>query len=105
MNLTSSLREKRAVLFFSGFGILVLAALLFSLTHFRKAQASATATESVFRVDRKSFSRRLRLNGTTIATHSFIVLAPKLEGAQVGSMIVTKLAPAGSQVTSGDVLV
>jgi multidrug resistance efflux pump len=47
----------------------------------------------------------LRLNGTTMAARSFAVLAPKLEGAQVGSMTITKLAPAGSPVKKDDLLV
>ena len=65
----------------------------------------ADRTESVVRVERRNFSQTLRLNGTTQASRSFVVLAPKLEGAQVGSMVVTKLAPAGTHVKSGDLLV
>jgi len=40
-----------------------------------------------------------------MAARSFAVLAPRLEGAQVGSMVVTKLAPAGSPVKKDDLLV
>jgi HlyD family secretion protein/macrolide-specific efflux system membrane fusion protein len=40
-----------------------------------------------------------------MAAHSFAVLAPRLEGSQVGSMVITKLAAAGSPVKKGDVLV
>ncbi len=105
MNLKSLLDGRRRVVFLSGLGILIFSTLLFGLSHLRKAQASPTTNESAFRVERKPFLRRFRLNGTTIAAHSFAVLAPKLEGAQVGSMIVTKLAPAGSQMKTGDVLV
>ncbi|MGC0772181.1 MAG: HlyD family efflux transporter periplasmic adaptor subunit [Candidatus Acidiferrum sp.] len=57
------------------------------------------------KVERRNLSQTLRLNGTTEASRSFVVLAPRLEGAQVGSMVVTKLVPAGTHVTSGDVLV
>jgi multidrug efflux pump subunit AcrA (membrane-fusion protein) len=56
-------------------------------------------------VERKDFTQSLRLNGTTQASRSFVVLAPKLEGAQVGSMVITKLAPAGTHVQKGDILV
>jgi len=105
MNLKSLLGQRRKTLLLSGMGLLIVAIVLFSAAHFRKAQASPTSAESLFQVQRKPFSRGLRLNGTTIAAHSFAVLAPRLEGAQVGSMIVTKLAPAGSQVRTGDVLV
>jgi len=56
-------------------------------------------------VERRDFSQSLRLNGTTQASRSFVVLAPKLEGAQVGSMVITKLAPAGTHIKKGDFLV
>jgi HlyD family secretion protein/macrolide-specific efflux system membrane fusion protein len=55
-------------------------------------------------VEKKKFTQILRLNGTTMASRSFAVLAPRLEGAQVGSMVITKLAPAGSQVKKDDLL-
>jgi HlyD family secretion protein len=56
-------------------------------------------------VERKSFSRSMRLTGTTAAQRSFLVLAPKLEGAQLSSMVITKLLPAGTRVHKDDVLV
>lgn len=105
MNLKSLLGQRRKTLFLAGLGLLIFVTLPFFASYFRKTRASAATTESVFRVEKKAFQQRFRLNGTTIAAHSFAVLAPKLEGAQVGSMIVTKLAPAGSQVKTGDVLV
>ena len=97
--------RKPKVLFFSGLLLLigVLVPLLF--THPRRAQASLDRGESIYRVEKKNFSHTLRLSGTTIAAHSFAVLAPRLEGAQVGSMVITKLAPAGSPVKKDDLLV
>src|SRR5690349_12714069 len=83
--------------------LLVMTAFLF--VHFRSGRAATNVEESVFRVERKNFTQSLRLNGTTQASRSFVVLAPKLEGAQVGSMVITKLAPAGTHVQKGDVLV
>jgi HlyD family secretion protein len=83
--------------------LLVLTAFLFA--HFRTGRAATNAEESVVRVERKNFTQSLRLNGSTQASRSFIVLAPRLEGAQVGSMVITKLAPAGTHVQKGDVLV
>ena len=62
-------------------------------------------SDQTARVEKKHFVSSLRLNGTTQASHSFVVLAPKLEGAQLSSMIITKLIPAGSHVNKGDVLV
>ena len=75
------------------------------LIHFRTGRAATSVEESVVRVERKDFTESLRLNGSSQASRAFIVLAPRLEGAQVGSMVVTKLAPAGMQVQKGDLLV
>src|SRR5882757_6965054 len=82
---------------------LVITVSLFA--HFRSGRAATNVEESVIRVERRNFTQSLRLNGTTLASRSFVVLAPRLEGAQVGSMVITKLAPAGTQVKKDDVLV
>lgn len=83
--------------------LLVVSAFLFA--HFRTGRAATNVEESVVRVERKNFTASLRLNGSTQASRSFIVLAPRLEGAQVGSMVITKLAPSGMHVNKGDILV
>src|SRR5712671_4554259 len=83
--------------------LLVVTGVLFA--RFRTGRAASGVEESIVRVERKNFTQSLRLNGTTQAYRSFEVLAPKLEGAQVGSMVITKLAPAGTHVQKGDVLV
>jgi multidrug resistance efflux pump len=80
-------------------------AIPFLFMHFRQGRPSADQVESLVKVERKTLSQTLRLNGTTQASRSFVVLAPRLEGAQVGSMVVTKLAPSGAHVKSGDLLV
>jgi HlyD family secretion protein len=77
----------------------------FLLGHFRGSVSTAAQDSEVVRVERKDFTNILRLNGTTQAARSFVVLAPRLEGAQVGSMVITKLASAGSHVQKGDLLV
>jgi HlyD family secretion protein len=105
MSLTSYFRGKPKSLFVGTSSLLVLVAILFFFVHFQQGQASASRSESTIRVERKKFSQTLRLNGTTLAARSFAVLAPKLEGAQVGSMIITRLVLAGSQVNQDDVLV
>ena len=105
MGLNSQFRGKRRTLGVAVSLVVVLVLLFYIVSHFEKTQASPNSGASVYRIERKSFSQSLRLNGTTIAARSFAVLAPRLEGAQVGSMIVTKLAPAGSQVKAGDALV
>jgi multidrug efflux pump subunit AcrA (membrane-fusion protein) len=85
--------------------VLLLVAIPFLFVHFRQGRPSADRTDSLVKVERRNLSQTLRLNGTTQASRSFIVLAPRLEGAQVGSMVVTKLVPAGTHVKSGDLLV
>ena len=105
MRATSILRSKPKALFLGTLTLLTLVLMPFLFFHLRRAQASASRAESIYRVEKKNFSQTLRLNGTTMAAHSFAVLAPRLQGAQVGSMVITKLAAAGSPVKQGDVLV
>jgi HlyD family secretion protein len=85
--------------------VLLLVTIPFLFLHFRQGRPSADRTDSLVKVERRDLSQTLRLNGATQASRSFIVLAPRLEGAQVGSMVVTKLVPAGTHVKSGDLLV
>ncbi len=85
--------------------VLLLVSIPFLFLHFRQGRSSADRLDATVRVERKNLPQTLRLNGTTEASRSFVVLAPRLEGAQVGSMVVTKLVPAGTHVKSGDVLV
>jgi multidrug efflux pump subunit AcrA (membrane-fusion protein) len=98
-------RGKLKTLLLRSASLLLLVAIPFLFLHFRQGRSSADRAESIVRVERKNLSQTLRLNGTTQASRSFVVLAPKLEGAQVGSMVITKLAPAGTHVTKDDVLV
>lgn len=105
MGLTSHLGSKPRIIFLSSSSLLILVLLPFLFAHFRRAQASPSPGESTYRVEKKKFSQTLRLNGTTMAARSFAVLAPRLEGAQVGSMVITKLAAAGSPVKKEDLLV
>ena len=85
--------------------LLLLVTTPFLFAHFRPGRSATNIEESFIRVERRDFSQSLRLNGTTQASRSFVVLAPKLEGAQVGSMVITKLAPAGTHIKKGDFLV
>src|SRR5712664_930365 len=94
---------KSFVLRASALLLLIMTAFLFA--HFLPGRAATNVEESIIRVERQSFTQILRLNGATQASRSFVVLAPKLEGAQVGSMVITKLVPAGTHVKKGDVLV
>ncbi|MGB9465738.1 MAG: HlyD family efflux transporter periplasmic adaptor subunit [Candidatus Acidiferrum sp.] len=85
--------------------VLLLVAIPFLFVHFRPGRSSADRGETTVKVERKNLSQTLRLNGTTQASRSFVVLAPRLEGAQVGSMVITKLATAGTHVKKDDLLV
>jgi biotin carboxyl carrier protein len=105
MPVQSMFRTKRKALLLGTLSLLILVLLPRLFVHLRRAQASASGAESIYRVEKKKFSQTLRLNGTTMAARSFAVLAPRLEGAQVGSMVITKLAPAGAPVKPGDLLV
>ena len=105
MGLTSILRRKPRVLLLSASSLLILYLFPLLFAHLRRAQASSSREETTVRAERKRFSQALRLNGTTLAARSFAVLAPRLEGASVGSMVITRLAPAGAPVKKDDVLV
>src|SRR3989440_8975467 len=85
--------------------LLLIAIVPMTYMHFRSGKTESKGSEFEVKVEKKEFTQTLRLNGTTQASRSFVVLAPRLEGAQVGSMVITKLAPAGAQVKKGDVLV
>ena len=99
MTLTSYFGGKPKALFLGTSSLLVLAVIPFFYMHFRQGQTTtASQGEPTVRVEKKKFAQTLRLNGTTMASRSFAVLAPKLEGAQVGSMVITKLASGGSPV-------
>src|SRR5256886_410706 len=85
--------------------LLLIAIVPMTYMHFRSGKTESKGSEFEVKVEKKEFRQLLRLNGTTQAARSFVVLAPRLEGAQVGSMVITKLAPVGMQVKKDDVLV
>jgi len=85
--------------------LLLVVLVPFAFLHFRQEKTGNKGDESTVKVERKEFRQILRLNGTTQASRSFVVLAPRLEGAQVGSMVITKLTAAGTHVQKDDVLV
>src|SRR6267142_1725286 len=85
--------------------LLLIAIVPFAYLHLRSGKTENKGGEFETKVEKKEFRQLLRLNGTTLASRSFVVLAPRLEGAQVGSMVITKLAPAGTHIQKGDILV
>ncbi len=55
--------------------------------------------------EQKDFARVLRLGGTTRASRSFIVTAPQLEGAQLNTLLITRVVTPGAPIKPGDILV
>ena len=70
-----------------------------------RPQGATTALPASDSVTRRAFVRQVRLTGLTEATRSYVVTTPLLAGSTRGSMVVTRLAPAGSAVKAGDLLV
>jgi HlyD family secretion protein len=105
MDQATLLRGKPGRIMLIGAAFLLLVAIPYLFAHFRQGQRAANRGESTVKVGRKNFGQVIRLNGTTQASRSFVVLAPKLEGAQVGSMVITKLVPAGTHVKKDAFLV
>ena len=54
---------------------------------------------------RHDFVRRIRLTGLTEATKFYTVTTPLLAGSTRGSLVITRLVPAGAKVKAGDLLV
>lgn len=84
-------------------GVILLVGAWLVVSHIAAHQR---ATDSVNTVTAKTedFAKVLRLTGTTSAVRARPVLVPTLEAAQLSSMVLTKVAPAGSRVKAGDVL-
>ena len=93
-------RAKPGKIMLAGAAFLLLVAIPYPFAHLRQDRRAANRGESTVKVERKNFGQVIRLNGTTQASRSFVVLAPRLEGAQVGSMVITKLVPAGTHWTA-----
>src|SRR5438046_7949100 len=100
MDQATLFREKPGRIMLAGAAFLLLVTIPYLFAHFRPGQRTNTRGESTVRVERKGFAQVLRLNGTTQASRSFVVLAPRLEGAQVGSTVITKLIAAGARVSN-----
>jgi HlyD family secretion protein len=69
----------------------------------REVGRSAASADAL--VQRREFVSTLRVHGTVEAVRSWVVAAPRLAGSSASSLVVTRLASAGTQVRKGDVLV
>lgn len=85
--------------------MVVLAAVVLFLLYRSPANASAAADLGTAVAVRKDFASVLRLTGTTEALRSRPILAPRLAGSTLDTMVITKLVPAGTAVQKGDLLV
>src|SRR2546430_16946085 len=104
MDQATLLRGKPGKIMLAGAAFLLLVAIPYLFAHFRQGQRAANRGESTVKVERKNFGRVIRFNGTTQASRSFVGLAPKLQGARVGPIVITNLAPPRSHVTRAAVL-
>lgn len=98
-------RRGRAKAVLAAIGVVIAAAILVVIHRRIVSRESSTAGVETAIAVTKNFVNVLRLTGTTEALRSRPVLAPQLSGAQLNTMVVTKLAPGGSRVHKGDLLV
>lgn len=99
-------RGKRWLIWFVPAGMLFVF-LLFVVPRFRTRAAATNVQgpDATFQVVRKNLAPSLRLNGTTQAERSFVALTPILEGAQINTLVITKLIDSGAHVKKDDILV
>jgi HlyD family secretion protein len=69
------------------------------------ADATGPAAIRTASVRRGEFLRTVRLHGTTEAIQSRPIAAPRLQGQNINTLVITRLTPSGSQVKKGDLLV
>jgi len=69
------------------------------------AGPGSSLSTSTIKVKKKDFVRTVRMQGTVEALSSLPIAAPRLAGPGLGSLVVTKLVPSGSQIKKGDLLV
>jgi HlyD family secretion protein len=100
--------RRRLWLALSAVGVIAIA-LGFAWTHgFEPATVAAASGDGhdLAPLARRDFVRRIRLTGLTEAVRSYVVSTPLLAGgSNNGSLVITKLAGAGSFVKTGEVLV
>jgi HlyD family secretion protein len=71
----------------------------------RRSRPVAIPVASAAVVKRTDFVRSVRLTGTIEAVNFLAIAAPRLSGPGLGTLIITKLAPSGTHVKKGDLLV
>jgi len=98
--------SRRRALVLSAVALLFL---LVAVTFWSRRSTSAVGPQGdslrTATVTRGDFVRSVRLHGTVEAIDSHAVAAPRLVGQNLSTLIITKLAPAGTRVKRGDLLV
>jgi multidrug efflux pump subunit AcrA (membrane-fusion protein) len=82
--------------------VIVSAAIWRAVHHARPVAQSGA---SVFTVRRADFVHTLRLTGTVEAVNFLAIAAPRLSGPGLGTLVITRLAPSGTHVSKGDLIV
>lgn len=94
-------RRPYAAVLFAALIATSVAAAIFALrarTGFARVSSASSPTSS-------AFGPTIRLKGTTEAVRMRAIAAPLVAGEHVGLLTITRLAPAGSRVKQGDLLV
>ena len=87
-------------------GAALAGAALFSGAVPATAAADSPATLGrVLRLAPRDFVRTVRVTGTTEAVRSLVITTPRLAGATRGMLVITRIAPPGTAVKAGDVIV
>lgn len=88
-----------------GFVLLLLVSLPVVYARLASRPGAQSSNGQTAVAEQKDFTRVLRLGGTTRASRSFIVTAPQLEGAQLNTLLITRVVASGAQIKPGDILV
>jgi len=98
-------RPKTTTVWVAGVAVIVALVALGAWKLLSRVEPAVQPSISVFTVKRSDFVRSVRLAGTVEAVNFLAVAAPRLSGPGLGSLVITQLAPSGSHVNKGDLLV
>jgi multidrug efflux pump subunit AcrA (membrane-fusion protein) len=85
--------------------IAATAAVLYGSSRNGSSAPAARARESTVTLERRDFSRGIRLTGTVEAVESTTVSTPRLSGPSSNSLVITRLVSPGTRIQPGDLLV
>jgi len=94
--------RKYGFVFLAGVAALLVIAWVSRTAIFRPTQSTNSL---VAQNNGSQRNARVRVSGTTEAVRMRAIVAPMLEAQQFGTLTITKLAPSGTRVHQGDVLV